>query len=128
MDWLFEYLPDQGVLVITTAGPVTPDSLPEFLDAAVAESDRLGTRTLLVDHRDSPVELSLLDFHQLPRVEIKHGLTDKHRVAFVVATATMAMNGVRHYENREFNNGLPRRTFLDREAALDWLLNGPSPR
>lgn len=119
------FLPEHRVLEFVTSGDITLPDVAAMVAQGVAESQHLGTKRVLVDHRKAVVRLGTMQIYETPAIERAAGVDPGDRVAFVMAAGGDSQDDYRFYENRSYNSGNDRRIFTDRDEALAWLAAPP---
>jgi hypothetical protein len=123
MDWNFKFVPENGVLSVTTTGDLDYEMMLEFIAAATAEMRAHACERILIDHRNAVLQFSPTRMYRLPAVEVAYGVDRRQKVAVVLAPTTTRPEDAQIYADVMQNNGLPHRLFSDPDAALDWLLD-----
>lgn len=123
MDWDCKYLPETGVLSVTTHGVLDYELMLELIESTVAEMQKRGCERILIDHRNAVLQFSPTRMYRLPAVEIAYGVDRRQKVAVVLAPTSARPQDAQIYVDVMQTNGLPHRLFSDPEAALDWLLD-----
>jgi len=120
MKWKIEYLPDEKILYVKTEGLLTAEvanlMVKEIVDSAACyQCDRQ-----IVDHRNTSLAFSLLEYYERPAINMKIGISSKWKIAMVFRELTQH---TQFMETVFRNRGYNFRQFDDIEKAKSWLLN-----
>ena len=119
MEWKIEYILDEHLIYIKTKGVLMAESanlmVKEIVEAAAYhQCDRQ-----IVDHRETSIALSLLEYYERPVVNSKIGISPKWKIAMVFKELnkdTLFMETV--FRNRGYNF----HQFDDIDRAREWVL------
>ncbi len=122
MNWEIEYMQQEGVVFVRTAGPLTDVRQNQMMISdALAEAAKHGATKFLIDDRDLTLKIGTGDIYYLPEAYDNLGVSHKYKVAIVLAVTSKEEADFKFYETRAANLGYKHRLFTDPDAALDWL-------
>jgi len=121
MPWKIDYTQNDGVVTVTTSGPMDVASIEKMVVDMLAVGRGFGSTRYLLDHRQMTPEMSALHIYDLPGIVNKAGLTHNIRLAMVYDAASARKADFEFYETRAYNLGFEHRLFIEVQAALDWL-------
>lgn len=121
MPWKVDYTQKDGVVTVTTSGPMDVASIERMVVDMLGVGGGFGAIRYLLDHRQMTPEMSALHIYDLPEVVKKAGLTHNIRLAMVYDPDSARKTDFEFYETRAYNLGFEHRLFTDVQAALGWL-------
>lgn len=124
MPWKIDYTQNDGVVTVTTSGPMDVASIEQMVVDMLGAGRGFGATRYLLDHRQMTPEMSVLHIYDLPGIVNRAGLTPDIRLAMVYDAAATRKGDFEFYETRAYNLGFEHRLFTEVQAALDWL-TGP---
>ena len=120
MRWMFDFLPEEGVLRVTTSGTVTMQGILRLAVDVRQYLEQTGAHKFLVDHRAAAIEINVGELYFLPRRAEALGIGGAYRAAFVFSK--QSEHDFAFYQTRAENLGLDQRVFTDADAAFAWLI------
>jgi hypothetical protein len=121
MEWQIAYLEDEQVVVVETSGVLDEAASLDMARAGLAAVRQRRWRRVLMDHRRiTGFTLSTVDIYDRGGQLRALGLGPEIRIAEVVPKAFA--EDFNFLGTVSANRGIRMTVFLDREAALHWLL------
>ena len=121
MPWKVDYTQNDGVVTVTTSGPMDVASIEQMVVDMLGVGREFGTTRYLLDHRQMTPDMSALHIYDLPGIVNKAGLTHNIRLAMVYDPASSRKADFEFYETRAHNLGFEHRLFTDMPTATGWL-------
>lgn len=122
MGWDIDFLPEDGILRLTTSGTMDMEQITRMAAEGMAAGAQHGATRFLVDHRNMLPSLSSEDIFDLPRINAEQGVARTMRVAIVFNPDSPRREDFFFYEVRTLSKGASNiRHFTDMNQALDWL-------
>lgn len=124
MDWKIDFLDAGSIISVRTEGTITLEPFMRMAAELLALASVHGASRFLVDHRQATIGLSTMEIYNLARGIENLGLRKGAKAAIVFASSSEDKADFMFYEDRAQNYGFEHRVFVDRDAALAWLV-GP---
>lgn len=121
MPWTIEYLPDDQLIHIATAGSVTTEEMLAQTDAALELQRKHDVRKFLIDYSAANIHAPLADLFNLPDYYSAHAARRQSRIAVVVAAESRQRDKFEFYEDVCRNRGYRSRVFDSADDARVWL-------
>jgi hypothetical protein len=121
MPWTIAYLQQQQVVRIETHGRMDIAAIKAMITDAIAEADRHGVASFLVDHRDMIPDLPVSDLYYLVSDIEQLGANRQQKVAILWQPGPEQQSAMEFYQDRTYNAGFSHRLFTDEREALAWL-------
>lgn len=120
MEWIIEYIAEQGLMYIKTKGILTRESANAMLKDVVQAMNQHQCCKQLVDHRETKFELSVLEYYERPQVNKEIGMSHVWKVGMVFKELNQNTNFMETvFRNRGYNF----QQFDDIEEARKWVLS-----
>ena len=116
---VFEYDPENRVLVVSVSGEMDNSTFPEAAKTLWDELDKHKCDRALIDHLDFTISDSVIEIYDRPKelIDVSGG----RRLKMAGLVKEMDTN-YRFIENIYVNRGFNVRIFTDREDAMRWLI------
>lgn len=121
MPWNIDYTQDDGVVTVTTSGPMDVGAIEQMVVDMLGVGQGFGSTRYLLDHRDMTPAMSAVHIYDLPGIVNKAGVTHNIRLAMVYDPGSARKADFEFYETRAYNLGFEHRLFTDMPTALGWL-------
>lgn len=115
----FTVVPLDGIVEITVEGTLDFEASRQLLLNVAAEADAVS-RHLLLDLREVRGALSFRDVYQLVQILSRHADVFRGRIA-LLDKYDEGLEKAQFFEASATESGFHIRTFLDEEAAVQWL-------
>jgi hypothetical protein len=118
MEWTIVYWNELKILYIKTRGILTAENANVMVKDIVDEMSRHECEFQIVDHSNTEMNLSVLEYYERPNVNERIGISRSWKIAMVFNP---------HNENIQFmetvfrNRGYEFRGFLSLEEAKAWI-------
>lgn len=122
--WRIETMPEGRRVELRFVGWVSENELGCAVRESIAAAQTLGYRRFLVDCAQMTSHHSPAMLFQLANEVRSTPVGDTAREAVLVPSSPQALSSVRFWETTACNRGLVVRLFVDREAAIGWLMEG----
>ncbi len=123
---VFEYMPQEQILVVKTSGVIPSSSWPAIIGRVTDEGKARSCIRYLVDHLDARFRVRFADFWNMPRNAGRFELPAGARIALLLRP--------HHAVQKQFieafngNRGFSLKVFDDRARAVVWLIKAdPKP-
>ena len=125
MPWNLEYHDDTQIIELTITGQVTGEDLQAAASARIALGKKKGVDRYVINarHIDAPRSTTPAVYDIPNRLYIEEGLSRSSSIAVIAPVDSESMWITGFYEDICVNRGWRVETFLDRDRAIDWLLN-----
>ena len=125
MAFTLEFLEEQGIVSVRTAGAMPFEELITLAHDAFAFGLKHGVERYLVDHSDMTPDIKTFDIYDLPKIYQQLGLSGNVKVAAVYPENSLGKEDFDFYQVRAFSLGINNlRHFTDMQQAMSWLLSG----
>jgi hypothetical protein len=122
MPWLIDYLPDTGVLQVTTSGRMGLADIRQMTIEALSSAAPHEARRFLIDHRKMLPAMTTEDLYDLHKINIELGVDHNLRAAIVYSVHSDGKDDFFFYEVNTLARGTSNiRLFTDLLQAIDWL-------
>ena len=126
MSWTVEFNGKSGIIEIVYVGHSTGADLRESTTKGIALTNELGVFDVLVDSTELEAP-PLTDIYDLPAKQYDaEGLSRRIRIALIQPKLPSALKATEFYENACVNRGWRVRSFANRDAAIEWLIDTDS--
>lgn len=119
MEWTIEYIVSEALLYVKTKGKLTKESANAMATEIVDAMEKHACQKQIVDHTDTEIKLTVVQFYERPEINEQIGMSHKWRIGVVFKELdenTYFMETV--FRNRGFN----LRQFDSLEKAKQWIL------
>ena len=99
MPWTIEYLPDDQLVHIATAGSVTTEEMLAQTDAALEMQRRYEVRKFLIDYSAANLQAPLAELFNLPDYYSAHTARQQSRIAVIVPPESRQREKFEFYED-----------------------------
>ena len=124
MSWTVRHDEELGVIDIRLVGAVMGPATRAIASDVIRLIAETGVKRCIVDASQQEQAASITDIYDLPNQYAEEGLDRGTCAAYVMPVAQDLKEVAVFFETVCVNRGWCVRSFGDREAALDWLLNG----
>lgn len=121
MEWVIEYLEDDGIVYGKTSGVLDVESLLQYNREMITTGRKHGSHKLLTDLRDTTGEFTILEIDDMPKVMAELGITPEDKNAVIYNPANVEQRGISFFKDLAKINSLRYGFFRDRQKAIDWL-------
>lgn len=128
MPWSHSLNESLDIVEIVYEGEVTASELQESATAGIELEKREGRCRFLLDVSQMILapSASMADIYHIPAVQYEQEGADREAPVAVYAPAdSKAFETAQFYENASVNRNWKVKLFLDRDAAIEWLVNQP---
>jgi hypothetical protein len=122
MPWSVRILPEFPIVETKYSGILTPAELTDAVRETMALTQTHGTSLLLGDCLGLEGGHSIVDLYELSDFLGSTGMAQSMKEAVLLPGLPMAAEDVRFWETACLNRGIRVQVFLDRQNAIDWLL------
>ena len=125
MPWTVQYVPERVMVVLCASGEISSDDAKAQTAEAIRLLNQHQTNCLLVDYSDALSEVSLPSLYWLPDYSSQLGAPWTARIAVLLPRTRYRLESYQFFELVCKNAGYNVKLFDDKEAAEDWLAEGP---
>jgi hypothetical protein len=119
MSWTIDYIPDLGIMVVTSHGTYSSSDDKRLLSELKTLCKAQLCRRVLVDHRGARVNYNIVELYKLPSLYESLGFTKDMKAALLLKRYS---RDSAFYEIVCMNNGFQCKIFDNYDIALKWLL------
>ena len=121
MNWTIECLQEHGIVQVKTSGQMKWDDKIKLSEELLEAGRKNNVNTFLVDSKETPFGLSVIEIDRLPAKLKEMGYDIKDRIAILVNPDFQNKGLLRFLQNVAVLSNLQIRVFADPEEATDWL-------
>ena len=127
MPWKLEYHEQSQSVELHISGRANGDELREAAAARIANGKEKGVERYIINARHLAAPRSATAaMHDIPtRLYDKERLSRSSTIAVIAPMDAQSMWAVNFFEDTCVNRGWQVESFLDRDRAIDWLLETP---
>lgn len=128
MPWNLEYHEDVQIIELHISGRANGDELKEAAAARIVFGKEKAVEKYIINviHLEAPRSTSTAVYEIPTRLYDDEGLSRNSMIAVIAPMDAKSMWAANFFEDLCVNRGWRVETFLDRDRAVDWLLE-PSP-
>ncbi len=121
MQWEIENKKQDGILEVTTSGPITWDDNRLMVQETLAAAKNHQTNKVLVDHRKLESRLTVLQIDDIPKLLKATGVGPEYKVAILFNPAAPQSGDFKFFEDVSIISSLQFRIFSEHAEAIKWL-------
>jgi hypothetical protein len=121
MKWNIDYFENHGIVNVKTLGQLNWEDKKKLSEEALAAGREKNVNAFLVDQKDSPFGLSILEIDHLPRMFREIGFKPSDKVAILINPDSIGSGLLRFIENVFYLSSLQIRIFVNADEANSWL-------
>ena len=127
MPWKLEHHEQSQIVELHINGRANGDELREAAAARIAFGKEKGVKKYIINvrHLEAPRSTSQTVFEIPARLYDEAGLSRSSAIAVIAPIDAQSQWAVNFFEDTCVNRGWRVETFLDRDRAVDWLLETP---
>jgi hypothetical protein len=121
MEWLIDYIKEDGIVCVKTAGLITWDDNKKMSEEVLSFIRQKGLHRVLIDHRDMIPNLSVLEIDSMPRMFKEIGVSQQDKVAVLYKASSPRESNFLFFQNILRIESLQFKNFTDKAEAIAWL-------
>lgn len=127
MSWTVEYDADRGLITVTNVGKMSREAYHDEIARCKALSDEHNVKRFLVDDTQLEPSLKLMEIYDFPDLYAKMGVSHDSRIAVVAQPTEAKKHKFDFFQTICQNRGFNVKLFLDKDAALTWVMGDQPP-
>ncbi len=117
------WLPETQILLVHSTGLLSPSLWPVIIKSSIDEGRKYSCRRYLIDNRDAEFRFKFAEVWALPRNKGEFELPKDARIALLLRPSLPLQK--EFIEAFNSNRGFRLKVFLDKAAAISWLVESP---